>query len=257
MSRNRVKSRLEKKTLKTQINVPIAEKNIPIINNLQLNDDLEYNDIIDLVNSNALCQEIDFHEIPSDSHTNQAIIALKNITYMMQKNNSLKEKQDKFNVNAIDPTLDFRFLNRKSNENIFLPPIRTKLSWQNGEFPFFKIDVRYYNQQTTTYKNQRRKQRRIKTLAMQNMATGHYYDMEYPTQIWPCKGIIYITNLRLFFKRTKDTSFYISFDNILSYCFYGNAIVVEHLQHEQKMVDVFYVDSEQARLLETIIQITL
>ena len=262
MSRNRVKPHLEKKTLKKQVNFNMQEKTeeekYHIMNNIHINDDLEYNDIIDMINNNhTFVQETVFQEIPNDSNTNQAMIALKNLALVMQKNNSLEEKQDKFNINAIDPTLDFRFLNRKSNENIYLPPIKTKLDWQNGEFPFFKIEVRHYNHETITYKNQRRKNRRIKTLSVQNMATGEYYDMEYPMQIWPCKGIIYITNLRVFFKRTKHNSFYIAFDNILSYSFYNNAVVIEHLQYEQKMIDVFYVDSEQARLLETIIQITL
>lgn len=261
MRRNRVKPRLERKTLKRQTddhkNKKIYEHVCQEISQSDITGNLNGDDdIIDIINQNSYV-ELDNQKIPIISDADDVIVTLKNIMSIMKNHNSDKEEQKKLIFNEIDPSLEFRFLNRKFKKNIFLPPIKTRLKWQNGEFPFFKTDVRYYNQQLAPYQNKRLYQRAIKYFSMKNMITGHYHEMQYPANDWPCKGLLYITNLRIFLKKTKNDSFYICFDNILSYSFYENCIAIEHLKYNQKATDIFYLDPDQARLLETIIQITL
>ncbi len=262
MKHNSIQSKEEKKALKRENDV--SEKRLQhehictIINQPDKNGDLDYDDIVDIINEKNDNQSNVYNIMPI-SDTNDVIFALKNIASLMQnkKHTEKNTESDLINVNDINSELNFCFLNRKSSKNIFLTAIKTRLEWQNGEFPFFKTDVRYFNQETIPYKNKRRHNRHIKSFSVQNIVTGHYHDLPYPVDVWPCKGLLYVTNLRLFFKKTKHDSFYICFDNILNYHFYENSIVVEHLKFNQKLIDVFYVDPEQARLLETIIHVTL
>lgn len=260
MRRDKIKTLINKKIIKKYADIDKEqEKPIKLSQNIDTsytNDNLSDDDIIDIINENADC-ELNISKITVISDADDVIATLKNLNKVLSNDDKAKKAREILNFNEIDPTLEFQFLHRKLKKNIFLPAIKTRLEWQIGEFPFFKVDVRYYNQKTIPHKNKRRLHREIKFSLMQNIATNQYDDMPYPESDWPCKGLIYITNMRVFFKKTKHDSFYICFDNIISYSFYDNAMVIEHFKYNQKAVDVFYLESEQARLLETMIQMTL
>lgn len=217
-----------------------------------LNDD----DIVEIMNQDLFTNSSQAITRPI-FEMSETVTALKNIALVMQKKSKLNHNNDILRNNGFDPTLNFRFLNRKFTKNIFLPIIKTRLQWQNGEFPFFKVEARHYNKEKITHTNKRRQTRRIKIFPMKNMVTDTYYKHGFPEDAWAYKGTLYITNLRLFFKTTSNENFNIPFDNVLSYSFYDDCVVIEHLEYNQKSVDVFYVDVDNARLLEIVMQIPL
>lgn len=187
----------------------------------------------------------------------QSISHLKSLVNLLSDNNLKQSQKDMMNLSGYDPALNFRFLQRQTTKNICLPQIRTRLKWQNGEYPFFRIETRYYNKNTQNYTPPRKNIVSIRTVSVQNSSDGSYIDIEYPQDIWPNKGQLYISNLRLLFKAPNKEDFYIPFENILTYSFYNNGVIVEHLKDNQKFVDVFFVDENQMRLLETVIHITI
>jgi hypothetical protein len=260
MRRDKTKTLTSKKTLRRHTDIDKKQENdvkkSKIIDTFYTNDNFTDDDVIDIMNESS-DYELNVPQMTAISDADEVVATLKNLNKILNNDDKLEKAQILLNFNETDPTLEFQFLHRKLKKNIFLSAIKTRLEWQIGEFPFFKVDVRYYNQKTTLYKNKRRVHRKIKFSLIQDIVTSKYYDMPYPESDWPCKGLIYITNMRVFFKKNKHDSFYICFDNIISYGFYENAMVIEHFTYNQKAVDVFYLDPEQARLLETMIQMTL
>lgn len=191
------------------------------------------------------------------SNIEEAKETLKNLSHIMKKEDNKNRFYDENIMNVVDPTLDYRFLNRQSLRDFNLPKIRTRLKWQKGEFPFFKIDVRHYTKDRVPYKNRRALNRYIKSFVIQDLLTGDYQEIPFPEEEWPHKGILYLTNHRLFFKKNSKSNFEIPFENIVSYHFYQNGIYVEYMQCNEKITEVFFVDPDQARLLETMIKTTL
>jgi|GEM_PF-4637194 len=164
----------------------------------------------------------------------------------------------KMRLNDIDPDFDYRFINRPYLKNIDLPPVKTRLKWQKGENPFFRADVRYYNKEQSSFLNKRKTGRSIKCYTKYDMMLDRYVTMSLPDNEWPCQGKLYVTNLKIFYKYNKEQRFSIHFNNVISYHFFDNALLVEHVIHGNiKSEDVFYLESEQARLLEAIIRITI
>ncbi len=261
MSRNKTRLRLTEKRILRRENDKYENKmaHQEVCRRIETHksvNELDYCDILSLINDNLDSKKPHFEPI---SRNTQVPITLKSLSEILLKDKSgfgVSHQSMMDRINEIDPNLNFRFLNRQSYKNIFLPKIKTRLQWQTGEFPFFKINAAHHNQQAIPFKNQRRKNRSIKCFVAQNVETDKYHDLPFPEESWAYQGTLYVTNLRLFFKRPKE-NFYIPFEAIIGYGFYNNCLTVEYLTHNQKNLDVFYVDAEQARLLETVIQITL
>ncbi|MFT6071765.1 MAG: hypothetical protein ACJARD_001299 [Alphaproteobacteria bacterium] len=258
MRRNRLRTRLNKqKPLKRITDTDNFKKNNAEICDQIMqpdNQELDYHNMMNLINDDIF--NLIHHDIEPVKELDRVPYALKNLINIIEHSGYKDMTQEK--VKEIDPDLDFRFLSRKPFDNIHMPSIKTRLKWQKGEFPFFKIEVRHHRQEAIYYQNKRSIERFIKCFSLQDATLDKYIPMPLPDDAWPCKGQLYVSNHRLFYKRAKkENSIFIVFHNILSYHFYENAFSVVHFKHNQKITDVFYVDAGQARLLETIIRITV
>lgn len=182
---------------------------------------------------------------------------LKNLSRIMKFDDHLNQQYNANILTVVDPTLDYRFLSRKSIRDLNIPQIKTRIKWQNGEFPFFKVDTRHYTKENISYKNTRNLNRYIKSFVIQDTLTGEYLSLDKPTHILPLKGELLITNQRLFFRKGRKKTLDMPFENILNYSYYDNGLQVEFMQFNQKLTEVFFVDSDKARLLEAMVKITL
>lgn len=264
MRRNKVNSHLKENRLQQKIKRTEAKMHAVKLKLHANEENSDYQDLVSLTNTKENIEETIFHPV---LHSDIAHHRLKELHNMLSKNRIDTKSKEKVNQSQdfyhaiqsheIDPELRYRFLTRYNKNNFAMPKINTRLQWQIGESPFFKTQVQFANLKTTPYQNKRQRNRSIKYLSTKNIQTGCYAQLDLPEDRWPNTGTLFITNQRIFFKRTKADSFYIPFENILHYNFYQNAMTVEYLTVSQKKLDAFYLDGEQARLLETMIHITL
>lgn len=202
-------------------------------------------------------QNLKTQNLPSINNIDIASDMLKAISHVLNDNYAHLNQLNSEHLQNIDPSLDFRFIYRDRKHHINLPPIKTRLQWQIGEYPFFKINTHYANQETESFTEKRLIPRYIRCYTMQDYSTGEYVEFGFPTHEWPIRGMLYITNQRLLFRKNKQITINIPFGTILAYYFYADCLIVEYTQTHKKLFDAFFVDFDKAQLLEAMIRVTI
>lgn len=197
-------------------------------------------------------KKFDFTKV---SNKKQALDKLRSLSLLM-RDTALEQQEEVILKNDPFSVLDMdgaQFGIRRHKKVHFLSPIRTRLEWQRGEYPVFRTEARHFNLSKENFKDRRRNTRRIHLSTIINPANNEYVIMPHPDYEWPIKGQIYITNLRLLFRVTKDQRQNIPFNMVLSCHIYKNAIEFVYLEGKSKKIDIFFVEEEYMRLLEIIL----
>ena len=140
-----------------------------------------------------------------------------------------------------------------------LKPIRTPLTWQEGEFPVFRSRVRHVRtvsapaskgQSVTAASN------RFVHLSLLDPATGEYEKFELTDEtLLSRNGTIYITNMNIVFRMNRNFYFHIPLYRMQVRLFYDNALEIKHVSGGMTHTDVFmFEDPEICRLTDVILQ---
>ena len=221
-----------------------------------LNDSLEEKDINNLVEiENSLATMDMFKPVYNPVDAAFCLKHLSHYLYTIQARSPLYPSlSEDYTASSIYNMDGMQFTTRNRNGLYMLTPIKTRLAWQTGEYPVFRAEARHLSLEKQKFKDRRRIFRRPRIASIIDPAKVQYIHYPHPENSWPIKGQFYISNMHLVFRVNKNNSLAIAFSMVLGYRIYDNAIEITYIHGKDKLIDLFFMDADNMKIVEVILQ---
>lgn len=221
-----------------------------------LNDSLEDEDMNNLMEiEDSLATSDIFKPVHNAVDAAFCLKHLSHYLYTIQARSPLHPSlSEDYSMSPIYNMDGVQFTTRNKNGLYMLTPIKTRLAWQTGEYPVFRAEARHLCVEKQKFKDRRRIFRRPHISSIIDPAKAQYIFYPHPENSWPIKGQFYISNMHLVFRVNKNNTLAIAFSMVLGYRIYDNAIEIIYIRGKEKLTDLFFMDSDNMKIVEVILQ---